>query len=64
MLGEVVGMSAAFPMNKKLTLAHTVSDPVEAHVDGCGATLLDGGAISDILEAVMVSVWSGVGSCG
>ena len=48
LLGEVVGMvvTASFPMYKKLTLAHTVADPIKAHVDGFGTGLLDG-AIDD-----------------
>ena len=48
MLGEVVDMivGTSFPVYKKLTLAHTVADPIKSHVNGFGALLLDG-AVDD-----------------
>ena len=44
MLGEVIGVveSPFFPVNVELALPDAVPDPIEAHIDGFGATLLDG----------------------
>ena len=43
MFGEVVGqiVGTAAPVDKELALVDAVSDPVEAHVNGFGATLFD-----------------------
>jgi len=43
MLGEVVRKigDPALPVNLELALRHPVTDPVETHVDGLGAALLD-----------------------
>ena len=43
MFGEIVGaVRVAFaPINLKLALADAVADPIETHVDGFGAFLLD-----------------------
>ena len=43
-LGEVIGFVeiTSSPENMELALAYTVTDPVEAHVDGFGAFLLHG----------------------
>ena len=43
-LGKVISaVEGAFaPINVVLALANTVADPVEAHVNGFGAALLDG----------------------
>ena len=42
-LGVVVGkiLLARFPMHSELSLFHTVSDPIEAHVHSLGAFGLD-----------------------
>ena len=44
MFGEVIGqIDAAFsPINEKLPLTYTVSDPIKTHVNGFGLTLFDG----------------------
>jgi hypothetical protein len=43
MLGVVVSIvgTARFPMDTELALSDTVTDPIEAHVDGFGASLFD-----------------------
>ena len=43
MLGKVVGLveCAAAPVDDKLPLSYAIADPVEAHVDGFRATLLN-----------------------
>jgi hypothetical protein len=45
MFSEIVSIvvSARFPMDEELALAyHTVTNPIEAHVDGLGSALLGG----------------------
>ena len=65
MLGVVVGMVAcsAFPVDAELALAHSVSDPVEAHVHGFGALGLDG-IVGDACCYLVVGLdgcWAGLG---
>ena len=44
MLGKIIGevIGAFFPVNSELILADAIADPIESHVDGFGAALLDG----------------------
>ena len=44
MFGKIIGIivNAASPVYQKFALADPVADPIEAHVDGFGAALLDG----------------------
>lgn len=43
MFGEIVGkvFMSGSPVDAKLSLVDTIADPVEAHIDRFGATLLD-----------------------
>jgi len=61
MLGEIVGkaIGAAVPMDNVLALGNAVLDPVEMHVHGTGAALLDS-VVEDASGAGIVSLdWSG-----
>ena len=44
MLGEIISLveATAFPIDVKLTLSDTVSNPVKTHVDSFGSFLFDG----------------------
>ncbi len=60
-LGEVVGqiVGATAPVDEELALGDVVFDPVEAHVDGFGAALLDS-VVDDAFGTGVVSLdWSG-----
>ena len=57
MLGEIIGLvDAAFaPINEKLSLSNAIANPIEAHVDGFGASLLDG-IVSDTTCSAIVGL--------
>jgi hypothetical protein len=52
-VSEVGG--ATLPVDDELALAYAVADPVEAHVNGFGALLVDG-----VIGDHSLSVWMGV----
>lgn len=60
-LGEIIGkiVTAFLPVDSELALADAIADPVEAHVDGFGAALLDS-VVDDAFGTGVVSLdWSG-----
>jgi hypothetical protein len=59
-LGEIIGkiVTAFLPVDSELALADGIADPVEAHVDGFGAALLDS-VVDDAFSTGVVSLdWS------
>ena len=59
--GNIIGKVgfSGFPMDIELALSYTVPDPVETHVDGAGAVLLDG-VVGDAASGGIVSLdWCG-----
>jgi hypothetical protein len=48
-------------MMRNWPLADTVPDPIKTHVDGFGTLFLHGVVSKAIPEAVLLSVWIGVG---
>ena len=61
-LGEVVGLVvlAGLPMHAKLSLLHSIPNPVEAHIHGFGALCLDS-VVGDSLSSGIVSLNQGGG---
>ena len=57
-VGQVVGSTA--PVDEKLALVDTVSDPIKAHVDGFRAALLDGVVGNPSGTGIVCLDWSGV----
>ena len=61
MLGEVVSQvdSSRCPVDVELVLFNAVVEPVEAHVDGFGSVLPDGGVDNDVGCAIVGADGSG-----
>ncbi len=62
--GEIVGaVEFCFvPIDVILSLAHTIANAIEAHVDGFGSFLFHRSFANP--SAVVLSVFRGVGGCG